>query len=366
MTHKITRMTAAVLLSFGLLTSCGTPDGNETFINDSQDTETQSPSVTDELSEKNQLNQEESKNQPVSLSRASDILSNSETITINWFNTTTEKTVYYDGTFRIERRNGDAWVDCTPENPTYDLTQQTIPPRTVIKREYTVTGFDLSRDVPYRFISQYNETGDSKDNVEIVMEFRVGYNFKPLEPQQAMLNHNIAGVPRSTYTKKVTYYYCRSGSPSRDGEEDKYFHNNPALAELFGFTADIPPYINADKFDLNGVRPIPLVRIDSVEDLELLRRYNSSRAWQFLVDSYDAEFFKTKTLFLLSFNEGSGSTTHTIGDAIIANNDAFYIRVDRTIPELGTDDMLYCEILIEIEREDIVHCVEFDAWMQNK
>lgn len=145
-----------------------------------------------------------------------------------------------------------------------------------------------------------------------------------------------------------TYYYKRA-------------QHSPSSPDQYPESA-VAPILNEERFALKGVRPIALRMLDSTENLPYLKSFDDTNEWAELVASYDAEFFKTKVLFLLTFQESSGSKSHTI-ESINVSDNTFYTVVEQYSPEQGTADLANWIILIEADRAEINDCTVFDAWM---
>ena len=177
----------------------------------------------------------------------------------------------------------------------------------------------------------------------------------PLSPIGATLIHSD-GSPLAYKSKPVTYYIFSSSS-GRDYELEK------ALSQMTGAATTSNRYVNEDRLNA-GAGALPLTRIDSMNDIKVLKSFNSNRQWQALADSYDGSFFETKTLFLVSFSAGSGSYRYSVDKMITVTDDELCFHIThQTPPPVGTCDMRYWYVLFEIERADIEHCTEFNAQM---
>lgn len=176
-----------------------------------------------------------------------------------------------------------------------------------------------------------------------------------LSPLGATLIHSD-GSPLAYKSKSVTYYMFSSSS-GRDYELEK------ALSQMTGTATTSKRYVNEGKLGV-GTGALPLTRIDSMDDIKVLKSFNSDRQWQALADSYDGSFFEAKTLFLVSFSVGSGSYRYTVDKMITVTDDELCFHIThQTPPPVGTCDMRYWYVLFEIERADIEHCTEFNAQM---
>ena len=122
------------------------------------------------------------------------------------------------------------------------------------------------------------------------------------------------------------------------------------------------PVLNEERFDLKGVRPLKLQNVDSMETLAYLKNFDGSDEWLTHISSYDESFFQTKTLFLITFTEGSGSISHTVKTIAVSGN-TFYVVLEQHMPEIGTDMLEDWAVLIEADRDKVANCTVFDAWM---
>lgn len=176
-----------------------------------------------------------------------------------------------------------------------------------------------------------------------------------LSPLGATLIHSD-GSPLAYKSKSVTYYMFSSSS-GRDYELEK------ALSQMTGTATTSNRYVNEGKLGV-GTGALPLTRIDSMDDIKVLKSFNSDRQWQALADSYDKSFFEAKMLFLVSFSVGSGSYRYSVDKMITVTDDELCFHIThQTPPPVGTCDMRYWYVLFEIERADIAHCTEFNAQM---
>lgn len=64
---------------------------------------------------------------------------------------------------------------------------------------------------------------------------------------------------------------------------------------------------------------------------------------------YDDTFFADSSLIILMFVESSGSVQHQVVDVEVYENGYINILVDRNVPEIGTCDMAYWYIFVEVD-----------------
>ena len=72
-------------------------------------------------------------------------------------------------------------------------------------------------------------------------------------------------------------------------------------------------------------------------------------------DGYDDAFFEKNYLILLILEENSGSIRHKMEAVKQTGDDKMQIFVERTVPEVGTDDMAQWHVILELSR---------DAWVK--
>lgn len=110
-------------------------------------------------------------------------------------------------------------------------------------------------------------------------------------------------------------------------------------AELMKYPCDITYSSDVGEEIYDG-----LTVIDSADKL-------SGYADQLDESRYNAEFFKENALIIAYFTEGSGSVKLSF-EGVSADGE---IVVKREIPEIGTCDMAYYRMVIEIPQEEIAH-----------
>lgn len=245
-------------------------------------------------------------------------------ITIILVNKSDTGNVYYDGYYRVECREEDKWIDCTPPDFAYDNTLHVINKRDTFQKEYSLSAFQLVPGKTYRVVIHYSEISAEDGWVEEASPtFGVARRSESDVPQYTALSATL--ITANSQSKTVRYYYYRRGTG----------YNNKQLQ-----------------------------RFDSPEELETLHQLNPHEpAWEELLTQYDASFFATKALLFLSFNESSGSTQHKI-DHIEINGNTLNVLVNRYKAEVGTADVSPCGILIELDRADLEKCTELNFQIQ--
>lgn len=98
--------------------------------------------------------------------------------------------------------------------------------------------------------------------------------------------------------------------------------------------------------------------INSLPELQLYINENEealSLTDEFLekTEEYDNEYFIENSVILLFVTEGSGSVSHKIASVKKTGNERLEISLLREVPEVGTCDMAYHHIMIEVKKEDL-------------
>lgn len=95
-----------------------------------------------------------------------------------------------------------------------------------------------------------------------------------------------------------------------------------------------------------------------IEDSASLNEYSSlkdkglNEDFYKAVSSYTDEFFLESSLFIAHIEEGSGSNSHKT-DRVIKKGNETAVYIDTVSPEVGTCDMAYHHILVELKKSDI-------------
>lgn len=95
-----------------------------------------------------------------------------------------------------------------------------------------------------------------------------------------------------------------------------------------------------------------------IEDTAALNQYKSLKNKgineDFLngVSHYTDEFFTHSSLFIAHIEEGSGSNSHKT-EKVIKNGNETAVYIDTVSPEVGTCDMAYHHIIVELKKSDI-------------
>ena len=70
-------------------------------------------------------------------------------------------------------------------------------------------------------------------------------------------------------------------------------------------------------------------------------------------DRYDEEFFKEHAIIFAVFEEGSGSVHHKVDCVKVDTDGGLHINIDRSVPEVGNDDMAYWHVITEVSKSHI-------------
>lgn len=87
-------------------------------------------------------------------------------------------------------------------------------------------------------------------------------------------------------------------------------------------------------------------------DLERKEKVCSDTTIGFLdaCDRYDERFFESRYLVLVLLEEGSGSVRHKV-TGVEPADDGIKVKIQRNVPEIGTDDMAQWHIIMEMKRD---------------
>ena len=69
-------------------------------------------------------------------------------------------------------------------------------------------------------------------------------------------------------------------------------------------------------------------------------------------EEYTEDFFINNYLVYLILEEPSGSISHTVESVRLSQDKRLLIAVSRNVPEVGTDDMAYWHVVLELPRKD--------------
>lgn len=132
--------------------------------------------------------------------------------------------------------------------------------------------------------------------------------------------------------------------------------------------------LNADKMYESKELHLPIYKfddrkklIDFRDDLDDIltfdQGYDEIPSFDDAVEKYDEDFFENNCLFIVYVQAGSGS--HRYGVSEIYSDLTFQVRItELNSPEVVTCDMAGWFIMVEVNKEDIKGCVNFDAVMR--
>ena len=206
---------------------------------------------------------------------------------------------------------------------------------------------------------------ESESQSEQETEAKTPENFTP--QMDTPLQATIVGREGSV----VTYYHHFSTHPARKADHDlRYYKEYP---ELY----DISVYINADRFGDPDKQPLPMIKIDSTEELSTLIGYDGpyfdweelsdnfySSGWGALLARYDDAFFESKTLFFVSLTTMKRIAVATVREFRIEDNTFEIVMEEQWFGGESPDKFDYLLTLVEVDRADIADCTVFDAWLE--
>lgn len=139
-----------------------------------------------------------------------------------------------------------------------------------------------------------------------------------------------------------------------------------------GFEFLLPRMLNADTLAISAVRHIPVMRIDSAEDLasfieegkayfQFDQTFGEFEAFSTVAEKYDDAFFAENALLILYTTETSGAVRHTV-EKVTLSDGALTLFVSATQPEeFGTTDMADWFIVVALEKDVLSDATAFDA-----
>lgn len=81
------------------------------------------------------------------------------------------------------------------------------------------------------------------------------------------------------------------------------------------------------------------------------------------IKKYDEAYFKDNALLIVHIEEGSGSIRHAVS-SVTLNDYRLEVKIERTVPEVGTCDMADWFAVIEVKKADINGAIAFDATIE--
>lgn len=90
----------------------------------------------------------------------------------------------------------------------------------------------------------------------------------------------------------------------------------------------------------------------SLDEYKSLKNKGLNEDFYNAVSSYNDEFFLENSLFVAHIEEGSGSNSHK-ADRVLRKGNETAVYIDTVSPEVGTCDMAYHHILVELKKSDI-------------
>lgn len=130
--------------------------------------------------------------------------------------------------------------------------------------------------------------------------------------------------------------------------------------------------LNTDKMMISSVRHLPIIRFDTLADLEQFKMdfgeilamdygYDEVPSFNDTVAKYDGGFFNENSLMLVYVEASSGSCRYGV-DSVYCDGNSFCVYAKQTNnPKIHTDDMAGWYITVAVPDSMIADCTEFDA-----
>lgn len=223
-------------------------------------------------------------------------------LTVNWKNDTPYD-VTYGSAYEIQYFSEDTWIPCALQEELYfTAIAYCLFPGQQNSETYDLTQiYDVSKPGTYRFTAEcfVYDSEESSTKCQLTAEFSVG--------------SDMPAFPLA-------------------------YHAESARTDQLSEDADYPAVILCNTLEAythycQGLFP-------TVTEAPFT--------------AYDAAFFENHYLVLVLLEEPSGSITHTVRDVLKGDGQTVSIFIDRTVPEVCTDDMAYWHIFVEIDQENPV------------
>ncbi len=262
---------------------------------------------------------------------------------VKWINGT-DKCLEHGTMFSVSRIEDGEKIDCdTIENRFYTLPLLLIFPDGFEEREYSMYGYDLSKEGTYRIEHKFTLDNDKNKEYTAFIEFslegtRQSVNIKENEEDES-----------SMYLSDFQSSFLRV-----DGTGDGHMA--------------VWRYAENRLSPISSIQFLPLVVIENKEQLD---SFTEGTCEQFGYDEYlkeyyditakyDEKYFEDNTLFITYVSEGSGSVRHEVS-RIYRKDGYVRVFVSKIVPEVGTCDMAGWLGFVEVKKEDIKDTTKFDA-----
>ena len=141
----------------------------------------------------------------------------------------------------------------------------------------------------------------------------------------------------------------RGGDESVKSYNDTEWLNDIHMIENLPSVDFDAQYIRAgSKKELSAYPAVKIIRSANEMSRYLKKETHMSEELVNACKKYDADYFKEQILTIVLLEEGSGSVRHEV-EKVSANNGHAVIQIKSIAPEVGTCDMAWWHILIELE-----------------
>ncbi len=244
-------------------------------------------------------------------------------LNVLWHNETRYE-VTYGAAYTVQRKENDEWVDCQIADPYFIEIAYILDPNSTQLHSYTISQFfDVSKEGTYRIVVDcYLPVGNNESQ-----SVQTWAAFTLTEEK----NEDEIGMTTADHVQ-----YIRTNC-SGDGVEFPNVKVIRSREELENYYRD-----NQENFDLE--------RRENVSS-------DSTIGFLDACDRYDDGFFADNTLVMILLEEPSGSIRHRVTKHYgTASSGKYFVYIDRESPEVGTCDMAYWHILVEVKGTDTVEC----------
>ena len=237
-------------------------------------------------------------------------------LAVTWSNQTPYE-AFYGSSFTVERLEGTEWISCLMRDDlAFDAVAYELKAGQNLEHSYKLTGnFDVSIPGTYRFQTGcfLYDKGYYATDYTLTAEFTVG---------------SLSQPPAASSQQPA---WCARYIPTNGYQENGVFPRVQVMDSLQALQDYCAA--NPDARSLEHADPVSFLDAFAV---------------------YDAAFFEENYLVFVLLEESSGSVRHEVRSVEWAEESKLSISIDRKVPEIGTSDMAYWHILLEIGRDTAV------------
>ena len=257
---------------------------------------------------------------------------------VKWINET-DKNLEHGTMYSVFRIEDGEKIDCdTIENRFYTLPLLLIFPDGYEETEYSMYGYDLSKEGTYRIEHKFTLDNDKNKEYMAFIEF----SFEGT-------GESVDIIENSMYLSDFQSSFLRA-----DGTGDGHMA--------------VWRYAENRLSPISSIQFLPLVVIENNEQLDNFTEGTSEqfgydeylKEYYDIIAKYDEKYFEDNALFITYVSEGSGSVRHEV-PRIYRKDGYVRVFVSRIVPEIGTCDMAGWLGFVEVKKEDIKDTAEFDA-----